>query len=86
MQLTMKFIKKFSTLLLVIAISGCSCGGIMNTDCGCGGIMTTDVVSYINIITGETASGPSYGGPLFCSDDWERVIDNSNGLKQINKN
>ena len=76
MQFIMKFINKFSTLLLVIIISGCTCGDIM----------TTDIVPYINKITGETASGPSYGGQLFCSDDWEKVIDNSNGLKQINKN
>ena len=37
------------------------------------GIATTDVVEYVNIVTGETATGPSIGGYLDKHPDWEQV-------------
>ena len=37
------------------------------------GIVTTDVVDYVNIVTGETATGPSIGGYLDNHPDWEMV-------------
>ena len=37
------------------------------------GIATTDVVEYVNIVTGETATGPSVGGYLDNHPDWEMV-------------
>ena len=36
-------------------------------------IVTTDMVEYVNIVTGETATGPSYGGYLDNHPDWEQV-------------
>ena len=43
------------------------------------GIATTDIVPYVNIITGETATGPSIGGYLDNHSDWvqapmERIL------------
>ena len=35
------------------------------------GIVTTDVVTYVNSVTGETATGPSIGGYLDNHPDWE---------------
>ena len=37
------------------------------------GIVTTDVVTYVNSVTGETATGPSIGGYLDNHSDWEMV-------------
>ena len=37
------------------------------------GIATTDMVDYVNIVTGETATGPSIGGYLDNHPDWEQV-------------
>ena len=37
------------------------------------GPATTDVVDYVNIVTGETATGPSIGGYLDNHPDWEMV-------------
>ena len=37
------------------------------------GIVTTDMVEYVNIVTGETATGPSHGGYLDNHPDWEQV-------------
>ena len=37
------------------------------------GPVTTDVVDYVNIVTGETATGPSIGGYLDNHPDWEQV-------------
>jgi hypothetical protein len=34
------------------------------------GPATTDVVDYVNIVTGETATGPSIGGYLDNHSDW----------------
>ena len=34
---------------------------------------TTDIVEYVNIVTGETATGPSVGGYLDNHPDWEQV-------------
>jgi hypothetical protein len=36
-------------------------------------IVTTDMVKYVNIVTGETATGPSIGGYLDNHPDWEQV-------------
>jgi hypothetical protein len=36
-------------------------------------IVTTDIVEYVNIVTGETATGPSIGGYLDNHPDWEQV-------------
>ena len=36
-------------------------------------IVTTDMVEYVNIVTGETATGPSHGGYLDNHPDWEQV-------------
>ena len=37
------------------------------------GPATTDVVDYVNIVTGETATGPSSGGYLDNHPDWEQA-------------
>ena len=37
------------------------------------GPATTDVVTYVNSVTGETATGPSIGGYLDNHPDWEMV-------------
>ena len=37
------------------------------------GPATTDVVDYVNIVTGETATGPSIGGYLDNHPDWEQA-------------
>ena len=37
------------------------------------GIATTDIVEYVNIVTGETATGPSIGGYLDNHPDWEQA-------------
>ena len=37
------------------------------------GPATTDVVTYVNSVTGETATGPSIGGYLDNHPDWEQV-------------
>ena len=37
------------------------------------GPATTDVVTYVNSVTGETATGPSSGGYLDNHPDWEQV-------------
>ena len=37
------------------------------------GPATTDVVTYVNSVTGETATGPSIGGYLDNHPDWEQA-------------
>ena len=37
------------------------------------GPATADVVTYVNSVTGETATGPSIGGYLDNHPDWEMV-------------